>query len=78
MITIYATHACAKCKQLAGSLRNAGVEFHYMYVGEDITKEQLCELVGRDVRMVPVVVDEHGTELEAFEYLSQLGNLPLR
>lgn len=62
-VTIYATPACHRCKQLAGTYRSAGVDFKYLIVGEDITKEELEHLVGRVVRSVPVVVDHKGVEI---------------
>jgi len=61
-ITIYGTPVCPTCKNVLSFLKSKRADFDYKVVGEDISKEQLEEAVGRMIRAVPVIVVD-GDEL---------------
>lgn len=55
-VTVYGTPVCPNCKTVKSFLESSKVGYDYRSVGEDVTKEQLEETVGRPVRSVPVIV----------------------
>lgn len=61
-ITIYGTPVCPTCKTVLAFLQSKDTQHDYKVVGEDISKEQLEETIGRVVRAVPVIVVD-GDEL---------------
>jgi len=61
-ITVYGTPVCPTCKNVLSFLKSKKAEYEYKVVGEDISKEQLEENVGRMIRAVPVIVVD-GDEL---------------
>jgi glutaredoxin len=61
-ITIYGTPVCPNCKNVLAFLKGNKADYEYKVVGDDVSKEQLEETVGRSVRAVPVIVVD-GDEL---------------
>ena len=61
-VTIYGTPVCPNCKNVLSFLKNNNTDYEYKVVGEDVSKEQLEDSVGRPVRAVPVIVVD-GDEL---------------
>lgn len=55
MIEVYGKENCPQCDQMKRFLESKGIEYTYLMVGKDVTREQLIEKCEVPVRMVPVV-----------------------
>ena len=57
---IYSTPACGYCKMAKTLMDKHGVVYEEFIVGQDITKEELVEKLGKEVRTVPqILVDNN-------------------
>lgn len=67
-VEIYATPTCNKCKAAKAMCDSRNLDYSYMMVGEDISKEALFEKIGEAVSTVPqIFVDgEYIGGLESF------------
>ena len=54
-IVVYGKHNCPKCKQAVSLLETSGLSYQYKLIGEDISVEELCDIVKRQVRSAPVI-----------------------
>ena len=77
-INVYGTQVCPNCKIVTNYLDEKDVDHTYGTVGVDIEIMDLCEVVGHNVRSVPVILmndkevtfDELKTRLNQNEILS--------
>jgi len=68
---IYSTPACGYCKMAKTLLEKKGIDYEEFMVGTDITKNELIETIGQDVRSVPQILIDNKyvggyTELSKF------------
>lgn len=68
---IYSTPACGYCKLAKTLMEKHGVNYKEFIVGQDITKEELIETLGKEVRTVPQILVDNNyvggyTELSKF------------
>lgn len=61
-ITVYGTPSCPNCKTVTSFLDSVEADYSYLTIGQDVTKQEVDDQVGRSVRAVPVIVHE-GTEV---------------
>lgn len=59
IFTIYATETCPNCKIAKQILDEYNIDYEYKIVHKDITHQELNKIVGRNVKAVPVIVDEN-------------------
>lgn len=69
MITVYGKDVCTQCKQVVSFLNSNNIDHQYLLIGQDVTKEDVDLVTGRDVRSVPVIIN-NGTE-QSFDQLRQ-------
>lgn len=55
MIEVYGKENCPQCDQMKRYLESKGVEYTYLMVGKDISREDLLAKCEVPVRTVPVV-----------------------
>ncbi len=55
MITVYSTPNCVNCMSLKQLFKANDITFEEKLIGKDITKEQLEELSGVELRAAPVI-----------------------
>ena len=53
---IYTTPVCGYCQMAKTLMKKHGVEYEEYTVGKDVTKEELVEIVGQEVRTVPQIL----------------------
>jgi len=53
---IYTTPVCGYCQMAKTLMQKHNIEYEEYTVGQDITKEELIETLGRDVRSVPQIL----------------------
>lgn len=73
-VTLYSTTTCGYCTKVKHLFRMKGIEYTEKKVNVDITREQLCAELGKEVRTVPQVVinGEHvGGYQEVREYYGE-------
>jgi len=58
MITVYGKDTCPACKTIVAFLISNDIEHQYLLVGQDVTKADVDAAVGRDVRSVPIVLQD--------------------
>ena len=68
---IYSTPACGYCKMAKTLLEKKGIDYEEFMLGTDITKNELIETIGQDVRSVPQILIDNKyvagyTELSKF------------
>jgi len=68
---IYSTPACGYCRMAKTLLEKKGIDYEEFMVGTDITKNELIETIGQDVRSVPQILIDNKyvggyTELSKF------------
>jgi len=68
---IYSTPTCGYCKMAKTLLEKKGIDYEEFMVGTDITKNELIETIGQDVRSVPQILIDNKyvggyTELSKF------------
>lgn len=68
---IYSTTVCGYCQMAKTLMTKHKIEFEEFIVGQDITKEELVETLGKDVRSVPQILVDNNyvggyTELSKF------------
>lgn len=61
-IRVFGTPVCPQCKNVTMFLKTHGVDHQYMTIGQDVQKEDVESVVGRNIRAVPVIVKD-GTEI---------------
>lgn len=60
-VIIYGKPGCGYCVKAKSLCEAKGITYQYKQVGSDITKEQLVEMVGKEVRTVPqIFIQEDG------------------
>lgn len=60
-VIIYGKPGCGYCVKAKSLCEAKGINYQYKQVGSDITKEQLVEMVGKEVRTVPqIFIQEDG------------------
>jgi len=72
MITLYTTPKCTRCAHISYFLSSNDINFNKVEVGRDISVDSLSHLVGRDVRAVPVIIDD-GTEITEDQLVDYYG-----
>ena len=68
---IYSTPTCGYCKMAKTLLEKNGIDYEEFMVGTDITKNELIDTIGQDVRSVPQILIDNKyvggyTELSKF------------
>jgi glutaredoxin len=68
---IYTTPVCGYCQMAKTLMTKHNIEYEEITVGKDITKEELIETLGKDVRTVPQILVDNKyvggyTELSKF------------
>jgi glutaredoxin len=53
---IYTTPVCGYCQMAKTLMTKRNIEYEEVTVGKDITKEELVEVLGKDVRTVPQIL----------------------
>ena len=53
---IYTTPVCGYCQMAKNLMTKRNIEYEEVTVGKDITKEELVEVLGKDVRTVPQIL----------------------
>lgn len=57
---IYSTPVCGYCQMAKTLMQKHNIEYEEFTVGKDITKEELVEKLGKEVRSVPqILVDNN-------------------
>jgi len=57
---IYSTPVCGYCQMAKTLMKKHNIEYEEFTVGKDITKEELVEKLGKEVRSVPqILVDNN-------------------
>jgi len=68
---IYSTPACGYCKMAKTLMDKRGIKYEEFIIGQDLTKEELVETLGKEVRTVPQILVDNKyvggyTELSKF------------
>lgn len=56
MLTIYGKDACPNCDRAKALLKSKGIDFEYLKLGVDYTRDELLSKVP-DARQVPIIFD---------------------
>lgn len=63
MIYVYGKDNCSKCDTLQMTLKSREIDYTYLKLDEDFTREELMKIKPSHVREFPVMFDENGNYL---------------